>query len=262
MAIKDWVTNYPAALDTNVEQPTIVDAADRTRAAQINSMAAMLQALQAQVGSDNLEQYTLREQLKNHYDHDQEFSGATIPTDGEGSWQEQTFEKSGTFSYTDKVTITGGASFRGAVSYLVDRRRGGVEFSCHITSNGAVNTNALMGLNGQDGGAYVFWGLDRTGASAWRVALFDSITVPVLQLNIGNVNNAWFKLRYDGYIYSAFYSLNSEANEPDDNEWIYATAIGYQKVMEIRRFSINAGRVTAGTQIPNTVGRHVKVRFW
>jgi hypothetical protein len=61
MAIKDWVSVYPTGgIDTNTEQPTIIQFTDNTRASQINSMRDAIQALEEEVGSDLIESGSLR----------------------------------------------------------------------------------------------------------------------------------------------------------------------------------------------------------
>ena len=258
---KDWVTIYPAELDIDEYQPTIVNGEDVTRQSQINTMSIASQGLQSLVGSDNLEKYSLREQIGDNFDHDQEFPGPTIPTDGGGTWEEATFEGSISFSYSDGVTVSGGSNARGASRYLIDPTQGGVEFWCHLTSNGSVGSNATIGLISDGGTAFVNAGLDRVAASDWRLTVFDSVTNPVIQLGIGNVNNAWIRLRYDGFVYSVFYSLNAEASEPADTGWTHLTSVSYQKALEVKRFSIEGARFSAGAS-PDTVGKHARIRFW
>lgn len=60
MAIKDWTTVYPGDLDTNTNQPTLVNDQDETRVSQIHAIRDAVQELQALVGSDNLEPGSLR----------------------------------------------------------------------------------------------------------------------------------------------------------------------------------------------------------
>lgn len=63
MAVKDYTTQYPGALDTATQMPTIVGGGvDDTRASQINTIKNLLIELQTQVGSDLLEAGSLREQ--------------------------------------------------------------------------------------------------------------------------------------------------------------------------------------------------------
>jgi hypothetical protein len=63
LAIKDWSTQYPTNLDTVTQQPAVLNSADVTRASQINTMRDCVQALQAQVGSNNIESGTLRDRV-------------------------------------------------------------------------------------------------------------------------------------------------------------------------------------------------------
>lgn len=53
MAIKDWSSTYPTAIDTATNMPPVVNGADVTRASQINSVASAGQALQQRVGMDS-----------------------------------------------------------------------------------------------------------------------------------------------------------------------------------------------------------------
>jgi len=54
MAIKEWSTNYPTAVDTATEQPTLVNNADATRVSQIHAMRDVGFALQAAIGTTGL----------------------------------------------------------------------------------------------------------------------------------------------------------------------------------------------------------------
>jgi len=58
MAIKEWSTNYPTAIDTATEQPTLVNNADATRVSQIHTMRDAVQALQSQMGTTALSPLT------------------------------------------------------------------------------------------------------------------------------------------------------------------------------------------------------------
>ena len=76
MAIKDWSTVYPSALDTNTVQPTVLNDDDVTRASQINTIRDVGQELQSQVGSDALESGSLRKRVT-----DNESDISTLQTD-------------------------------------------------------------------------------------------------------------------------------------------------------------------------------------
>ena len=60
MAIKDWTTQYPTDLDTNVQQPVLYNDNDNTRVSHVESLRDAVQELEAKVGSDNLEAGSLR----------------------------------------------------------------------------------------------------------------------------------------------------------------------------------------------------------
>ena len=63
MAIKDWVSSYPGQLDTDTEQPDLTNNEDVTRVSHILTVRDSIQALQSQVGSNNLESGSLRKRI-------------------------------------------------------------------------------------------------------------------------------------------------------------------------------------------------------
>ena len=63
MAIVEWSTVYPAALDTNTQQPTVVNNVDDTRSSQILTLRSVIQSLESRIGSDLNEIGSLRKRV-------------------------------------------------------------------------------------------------------------------------------------------------------------------------------------------------------
>lgn len=64
MAVKEWSSNFPADLDTTSNMETITEG-DQGRPSQINAARDAVISLQNEVGSDNLEEGTLRKNVSN-----------------------------------------------------------------------------------------------------------------------------------------------------------------------------------------------------
>jgi hypothetical protein len=63
MAIKDWTTQFPTNLDTNTQQPDLVNNEDLTRVSHVMAIRNALQEVEGIVGSDNLESSSLRKRV-------------------------------------------------------------------------------------------------------------------------------------------------------------------------------------------------------
>ena len=63
MAQKDWTTNYPTQLDTDTEQPNLVNNEDVTRVSHVMSLRDAVQEIQSIIGSNNLESGSIKQKL-------------------------------------------------------------------------------------------------------------------------------------------------------------------------------------------------------
>ena len=116
MAPKLWTTNYPSALDTASEHPSVINLTDIVDASHINTLSETILALEEMVGSTAIESGSLRDRLSLSKQHLPRLTWTDVTTISVAAWPGQSSTIYARLQDNTWRSFTGTLTFSPAVS--------------------------------------------------------------------------------------------------------------------------------------------------